>query len=389
MFFRNLLPLALLITACAPKPAPTPIAVAPSPPPSAGSAATIPARDMPRYFVNHETPAATSAAALDAFRAACKSITSREDRSGLTLPADWSAPCTAAAASADAVQFFNANFTAIQFADGKGFATGYFEPEIAASRARAPGYNTPIYKRPLDLVEADLGQFRPEWKGRTLRGKLTGTKITPYPTRADIAAGALAGKNLELAWAADANAAFFLEIQGSGRLRLPDGSIMRIGYDSQNGRDYVAIGRVLKDQGMLNDPVSMHSILGWLRANPEQAPAIRAANPSQIFFRELSNIPPDQGPIGAMGHPLTPKISAAVDPAFTPYGAPLIVELPGQPPVLQIAADTGGAIRGPGRIDMFRGPGEAAAREAGNLASPILIRILLPIAAAERLLGKK
>lgn len=381
-----ILPLLLICVGCAskvPRPS-TPLPPAPPPP-----AASPHVRDLPRRFVNHDTPNTTSPAALDAFRAACKSITSRQDRSGLTRPEDWTAPCAAARGATNAVEFFNTHFTAIRFDDGKGFATGYFEPEIAASRTRAPGYDTPLYRRPPDLVEADLGAFLPEWKGRTLRGRLTGTKIIPYPSRADIAAGALANNSLELAWAADANAAFFLEIQGSGRLRLPDGSIMRIGYDSQNGRDYVAIGRVLKDQGKLQDPVSMDSILGWLRANLEQAPAIRAANPSQIFFRELTNIRPDQGPIGAMGHPLTPKISAAVDPAFTPYGAPLIVELPGQPPVLQIAADTGGAIHGPGRIDMFRGPGETAAKDAGNLASRILIMVLLPSAAADRLLGTK
>jgi membrane-bound lytic murein transglycosylase A len=162
---------------------------------------------------------------------------------------------------------------------------------------------------------------------------------------------------------------------------------MRIGYDSQNGRDYVAIGKVLLDRGDLpKGGVSMDSILAWLRANPEKAPALRAANPSQIFFRELTELRPDQGPIGAMGHPLTPGVSAAVDPAFTPLGAPLLVARPGQLLVLQIAADTGGAIRGPGRIDMFKGPGAAGAAAASDLASPIALRILLPKAAAGRLL---
>jgi membrane-bound lytic murein transglycosylase A len=337
--------------------------------------------------VGHDTPPATGAAALAAFRAACASLTSREDRSGLTRPADWAAPCAAAATATDPRRFFNDHFTAVQQGDGKGFATGYFEPEIAASRAAAPGFATPLYKRPPDLVEADLGAFRTEWKGRTLRGQLKGNKLVPYPDRAAIAAGALKGQGLELAWAADANQAFFLEIQGSGRLRLPDGSIMRIGYDSQNGRDYVAIGKVLLDRGDLpKGGVSMDSILAWLRANPEKAPALRAANPSQIFFRELTELRPDQGPIGAMGHPLTPGVSAAVDPAFTPLGAPLLVARPGQLLVLQIAADTGGAIRGPGRIDMFKGPGAAGAAAASDLASPIALRILLPKAAAGRLL---
>lgn len=373
----------LALTACSPQQETRPGKL-PPPAPEATSA-----RDLPHQIVDHAAPASTDNTALQAFSAACKSITTRPDRSGLTRPTDWVTPCAAAATvGQNAAAFFNTHFTAIQLADGKGFATGYFEPEIAASRTPAPGYATPLYKRPPDLVEADLGEFRTEWQGRILRGQLKGNKIIPYPTREAIAGGALKGQNLELAWAADANAAFFLEIQGSGRLRLPDGQIMRIGYDSQNGRDYVAIGRVLKQQGKLADPITMDSILAWLRANPTDAPAIRAANPSHIFFRELTGIRPDQGPIGAMGHPLTPKVSAAVDPVFTPYGAPLIVERPGQPPVLQVAADTGGAIRGPGRIDMFRGPGEEAAREAGSLASGIRIRILIPKAAAVRLLAE-
>ncbi len=382
----------LLLAACATRtPPPSPPTAPPLPSgPALPASTTGPARatDLPASRVAHDAPAGTGADALAAFRAACPSLARREDRSGLTKPSDWATLCAAAATASDARSFFTAQFTAVRLADGKGFATGYFEPEIAASRVRAPGYVTPLYKRPPDLVDVDLGAFRSEWKGRTLRGRLSGAKVVPYPARADIAAGALAGKGLEIAWAADANEAFFLEIQGSGRLRLPDGRIMRIGYESQNGRDYVAIGKVLKDQGKLQDPVSMASILGWLRANPAQAPAIRAANPSTVFFRELTEIRPDQGPIGAMGHPLTPRVSVAVDPAFTPYGAPLIVALPGQPPVLQVAADTGGAIRGPGRIDMFRGSGTAAAAEAGSLASAIGVLILLPKPAAERLLAR-
>jgi membrane-bound lytic murein transglycosylase A len=374
---------ALLVAGCATTKPPV---TSPKPEPATAATAAS-ARDLKRFFVNHDTPAGTGSAALAAFRAACPSLRRREDRSGLTQPADWVAPCAAAASATNARAFFNDHFTAIRLGDGKGFATGYFEPEIAASRTPAPGYATPFYKRPPDLIEADLGQFRAEWKGRTLRGQLSGNKLVPYPDRAAIAAGALKGQGLELAFAADADQAFFLEIQGSGRLRLPDGSIMRIGYDSQNGRDYVAIGKVLLDRGDLpKGGVSMDSILAWLRAHPDKAPALRAANPSQIFFRELTELRPDQGPIGAMGHPLTPGVSAAVDPAFTPLGAPLLVERPGQPPVIQIAADTGGAIRGAGRIDMFKGPGAAGAAAASNLASPIGILILLPKAAAERLL---
>jgi membrane-bound lytic murein transglycosylase A len=380
---------ALLVAACTTSSPPVAKSTTPAVAPVVAPATSGPgsARDLKRYFVNHDTPVGTGPGALAAFRAACPSLARRDDRSGLTLPGDWTAACAAARTATDPRAFFNDHFTAIQLGDGKGFATGYFEPEIAASRTRTPGYVTPFYKRPPDLIEADLGAFRPEWKGRTLRGRLEGKKLVPYPDRAAIAAGALAGQGLELAYAGDANEAFFLEIQGSGRLRLRDGSIMRIGYDNQNGRDYVAIGKVLLDRGELpQGGVSMDSILAWLRANPDKAPALRAANPSQIFFRELTELRPDQGPIGAMGHPLTPGVSAAVDPVFTPMGAPLIVERPGEPPAIQVAADTGGAIRGAGRIDMFKGPGAAGAAAASNLASPIQILILLPKAAAERLL---
>lgn len=376
---------ALLATGCATT-APPVASQKPLPAPPGGPAPAS-AGDLDVRFVRHDTPAGTNSAALDAFRAACQSLGRRDDRSGLTQPNDWAAPCAAAMTATEARTFFSEHFTAIQLADGRGFATGYFEPEIAASRTPALGYATAFYRRPVDLVEADLGAFRSEWKGRTLRGRLQGNKLVPYHDRSAIAAGALKGQGLELAYAGDANEAFFLEIQGSGRLRLPDGSIMRIGYDGQNGRDYVAIGKVLLDRGDLpKGGVSMDSILAWMRAHPDKAPALRAANPSLIFFRELTELRPNEGPIGAMGHPLTPGVSAAVDPAFTPLGAPLIVERAGQPPALQIAADTGGAIRGAGRIDMFKGPGAAGAAAASNLASPIRIVILLPRSAAARLL---
>ena len=244
----------------------------------------------------------------------------------------------------------------------------------------------PLYRRPPDLVEADLGQFSADLKGRKLRGRIEGKALVPYPDRAAIMAGALAGKGLELAWAADPFEAFFLEIQGSGRLRLADGSIMRIGYETQNGRDYVAIGKVLLDRGDLpRGGVSMESILAWLRANPAKAPALLAANPSTVFFREITG----DGPIGAMGIAVTPQVSVAADPMFIPLGAPLLVTttLPGNIPLtaLMIAQDTGGAIKGANRIDLFRGAGESARAEAGAQSAPAQILVLIPAAAAARL----
>ena len=376
------LALLLLAAACAPQRATAPLATAlPAPVPKApGRAADLPLA-LARLTV---PPNAESARA--AFRKSCRSLQKREDRTGLTQPGDWAAACTAAALPGDAAAFFKTRFTAIAIGTGPGFSTGYYEPEIAGARTAAPGYPVPLYRRPPDLVEADLGQFSADLKGRKLRGRIEGKALAPYPDRAAIMAGALAGKGLELAWAADPFEAFFLEIQGSGRLRLADGSIMRIGYETQNGRDYVAIGKVLLDRGDLpRGGVSMESILAWLRANPAKAPALLAANPSTVFFREITG----DGPIGAMGIAVTPQVSVAADPMFIPLGAPLLVTttLPGNIPLtaLMIAQDTGGAIKGANRIDLFRGAGESARAEAGAQSAPAQILVLIPAAAAARL----
>jgi membrane-bound lytic murein transglycosylase A len=320
-----------------------------------------------------------ASAALAAFRRSCSALQKRVDRSGLTQPGDWAAACTAAATATDTQAFFRDHFRAVTIAGGEGFATGYYEPEIAGSRTPAPGYATPLYRRPPDLVEADLGLFAGDLDGRKLRGRVVEGAFVPYPDRAAIMAGALAGKGLELAWAADPYEAFFLEIQGSGRLRLPDGGTMRIGYAGQNGRKYVAIGKVLIDRGELpKGGANMDAILAWLRSHPAEAPAILAANPSVVFFRELTG----EGPIGAMGVAVTPNVSVAADPAFIPLGAPLIVEttLPGGAPLtaLMVAQDTGGAIKGANRIDLFRGSGPTARAEAGAQAAKARIVLLLP-----------
>ncbi|KPF78457.1 MltA, partial [alpha proteobacterium AAP81b] len=337
-----------LVSAPATSAAPT-VPPAPTPPPPTRAAdlpiAVATAGDLPGADV-----------ALAAFRKSCASLASRDDRSGLTQRDDWLAPCAAAATASDAAAFFADNFTAVTVAgsgerageSGGGFVTGYYEPEIAGSRDPAPGFAVPLYRRPPDLIEADLGAFAADLKGRKLRGRLDGNRLVPYPDRGAIMAGALAGRGLELAWAADPYEAFFLEIQGSGRLRLPDGRLMRIGYDSQNGRPYVAIGRVLIDRGELPPGgANMDSILAWLRSHPAEAPALLAANPSVVFFRELTKTRPDEGPNGALGVALTPGTSVAADPAFVPLGAPLLVTttLPGGVALraLMVAQDTGGA----------------------------------------------
>jgi membrane-bound lytic murein transglycosylase A len=333
-------------------------------------------------------PLPGAAAALAAFRTSCPGLLRREDLSGLTLPAEWQAACDAAATvpPGQADGFFHSELVGVLVADGKGFATGYYEPEIAASLTRQPGYTVPIYRRPPDLIDVPLGEFATSLKGRTVRGRVAGNRLVPYAPRADMDA-ALAGKGLELAYAADPYEAFFLEIQGSGRLRLPDGQVLRIGYDGQNGRDYLAIGRLLVEQGKLErGKAGMAEILAWLRGHPEEAPAILNANPSKIFFRELKG----DGPIGAMGVAVSPRVSVAADPAFIPLGAPLLVETiltrSGQAfTSLMVAQDTGGAIKGANRIDLFLGPGAEAAADAGAQSAPATVMLLIPRAAALRL----
>ena len=307
----------------------------------------------------------------------------RNDQSGLTRGQDWSSACAAAASWPldSAADFFARYFEAVQVGDGKAFATGYFEPEIAASRARGGVYQTPIYRRPPDLVQVDLGQFTDSLKGKTIRGRVDGRSLVPYADRASIETGALAGRGLEIAWAADPVELFFLQVQGSGRLRLPDGSIMRIGYDDQNGRDYTGIGKLMKDRGLIQAG-SMQDIVAWLRANPEQGRAIMNENRSYVFFRELTGA----GPVGAMGVAVTSEATVAADPRYVPLGAPVVLSLDrAEPEGLWIAQDTGGAIKGPNRFDTFWGAGEGARAIAGGMSARGSALLLLPIGTYARL----
>lgn len=320
--------------------------------------------------------------ALAAFRRACPRLRTRTDASGLTTASDWVAAC--ADSGTDARAFFARNFTKVRVADGKGFVTGYFEPEIAALRRPAAGAAA-IYGRPADLIDIDLAAFNPDLKGKTIRGRFDGKAFVPYPDRAAILDGALDGRGLELAWAADPVELFFLQIQGSGRLRFADGSGMRIGYAGQNGRPYVAIGRLLRERGQLEKP-DMPGIIGWIRANPAQGEALMRENPSYVFFRRL----PDSidGPVGSLGVPLLAEGNVAIDPAHMPYGAPVLIDTVvegARRTVFGVAADTGGAIRGVNRIDIFWGHGEDARRIAGGLSADAGVTLLLPNSAAARL----
>jgi membrane-bound lytic murein transglycosylase A len=321
--------------------------------------------------------------AMDSFRTSCPGLVRRNDSSGLTLGADWVPACDAVKTwTGDAISFFAAHMDAVQVGDGKAFATGYFEPEIAGCRTKQPGCEVPVYKRPADLIDVDLGAFSDDLKGKSIRGKVSGTKFVQYDDRAGIENGSLAGRGLEIAYANDAVEFFFLQIQGSGRLKLPDGSVMRIGYESQNGRGYTGIGRLMKDRGLITDG-SMQGIIAYLRANPDEGRKIMQENKSFVFFRELTGA----GPLGAMGYPVVGDASAAVDVKFIPLGAPLWLSMDrAEPNGIWIAQDTGGAIKGANRVDTFWGAGERARGIAGGMSARGAALIFLPKASVARLI---
>ena len=326
-----------------------------------------------------------AAAALQSFRTSCSSLVRRTDNSGLTQGEDWRPSCDASQgwSDNDARQFFESYFEAVQVGDGKAFATGYFEPQIQGSRVRSNNSQVPIYKRPSNLLDVDLGQFSEELKDKRIRGKVDGTKLVPFEERAQIDDGALQGNGLEIAWASDYIEFFFLQIQGSGRVAMPDGSVMRIGYDGQNGRDYTGIGRVMRERGLLADgKTNMQGIVEWLRANPDEGRKIMRENKSYIFFRELTG----PGPLGAMGHPVVARTSVAADRKFVPLGAPVFLDMEHNiADGLWVAQDTGGAIKGANRFDTFWGAGEEAAQIAGGMSSRGQALIFLPKGSVARL----
>ena len=328
---------------------------------------------------------ASAARALAAFRISCPSLVRRTDPTGLTRGADWQGACDAArlVGTGQARTFFAQWFETAQVGDGKAFATGYYEPEIHGSRTRQSGYETPVYGVPGDLVEADLGLFSTDLKGKRVRGRVDGTKFVPYYDRTAIEDGALAGRGLEIAWAADPVEMFFLQVQGSGRLRLPDGGVMRIGYAGQNGRDYTGIGKLMRDRGLIGpDQASMQGLMAWLRANPEQGRAVMRENKSFVFFRELTG----PGPLGAMGLPVTGNASVAADVRFVPLGAPVFLSMDRTDASgLWVAQDTGGAIKGTNRFDTFWGAGDEARAIAGGMSARGTAFLLLPIGTVARI----
>lgn len=260
-----------------------------------------------------------------------------------------------------------------------GLFTGYYEPTLRGAWKRGGIYQTPLWKRPKDLMSADLGDFRPNLKGTRIAGKIVGQRLKPYDDRSEITQGSLNdGRAEPLLWVDDPIDAFFLEIQGSGQVYMGDGSRVRVGYDAQNGHPYTAIGKVLADDGLMERPVTMAKIRAWLSDNPDKAQDIMFRNASFVFFRRLQG----EGPEGAQGVVLAPERSLAVDPVFVPLGAPIWFE-PEQDgtapsPRLVVAQDTGGAIKGPVRGDFFWGSGKKAEERAGAMQSRGTYYILLP-----------
>ncbi|HKT86505.1 MAG TPA: MltA domain-containing protein [Novosphingobium sp.] len=331
-----------------------------------------------------------AAAALAAFRASCPRVTARMDASGLTRPGDWRRACAAAASStpATATRFFSDYFETARVGDGTAFATGYYEPEIAGSRVHLPGYDVPIYGLPPDLVRARAGDAEPLENGRMPLGRYNENgRFIPYYDRAAIEQGALAGRGLEIAWAADPVEVFFLQVQGSGRLRAPDGSIMRIGYAGQNGLPYTGIGALMQDRGLVGSgpgqyPGSMQGIMQYLRDHPAEGASLMRENRSWVFFKELKG----GGPLGALGVPVRARGSVAADPRFVPLGAPVWLDLDrSEADGLWVAQDTGGAIKGANRFDTFWGAGEQARMTAGGMSGRGSALILVPKGTLERL----
>jgi membrane-bound lytic murein transglycosylase A len=284
-------------------------------------------------------------------------------------------------------RWFEANLRPWQLVnpDGSktGLITGYYEPILQGSRTRKTPYTTPLFGVPDDLIVVDLGTLHPELKSMRLRGRIEGRKLIPYYSRAEWTAQQ--DSRMPLLWVNDAIDAFFMEIQGSGQIALDDGNRIRLNYADQNGYPYKSIGRWLIDQGELKpEQASMQGIKDWARKHPERLQELLNVNPSLVFFRE---IPAEgTGPQGAMGLPLTPERSLAVDAKITPLGAPvwLVTSYPNSQPNekplqrLMLAQDTGGAIRGAVRADFYWGSGPDAGAQAGKMKQSGRMWLLLP-----------
>lgn len=302
----------------------------------------------------------------------------------------WRAICADAAKvrpgdTAQARYFFETHFEPLQIKNNQkttGLITGYYEPLLRGAWQPDPQYRVPIYARPPDLVSADLGKFRDDLKGTHIAGRVEDDKLVPYATRREIEAGALKGRSLELLWVDDPIDAFFLHVQGSGQVQMKEGGTVRLAYSGRNGHRYVPIGRELVAAGAMPlEKVTMQSIRAWLAAHPVAGQELMARNHSFVFFR----VKDGDGPVGAQGVVLTPGRSIAVDRKFLPLGIPVWLDTADplkDVPLrrLVMAQDTGSAIVGPVRADLFFGAGVAAAAQAGAMKRPGSVYALRPLA---------
>jgi membrane-bound lytic murein transglycosylase A len=311
----------------------------------------------------------------------------------LAKKSDWKEPCLIArdvdAKNENAVRiFFEAFFVPHQILNGdgtdNGLVTGYYEPLLRGARKRGGAFQTALHRAPDDLLTIDMAGMYPELKGMRLRGRLVGNKIIPYPSRTEmLQTGALSGR--ELLWVDDPIEAFFLQVQGSGRIQMTDTKeTVRVAYADQNGHPYKSIGRYLVDKGeMTLDQASAQNIKAWYAANPTRQQELLNANPSYVFFKEEKLTEPIRGPKGALGVALTSQRSIAVDPQSVPLGAPVFLATtqPGREIPLQrlvMAQDTGGAIKGAVRADYFWGFGADAGEKAGKMKQRGMMWLLLP-----------
>lgn len=281
---------------------------------------------------------------------------------------DWTALCELAKETTDARAFFELLFRPVLIRDGQEMLfTGYFEPELDGSPYRTAKYRFPIYKMPDEAK-----------------------RNRPWLTRRQILnSGVMEGRGLEIAWVDDSVELFFLQIQGSGRVRFPDGRMIRVGYGGANGHEYRSVGRELVRRGIYKaHQVSMQVIRNWVQSNPSDGQELLYHNASYVFFREVSEVPPEKGPLGAMNRSITTLRSVAVDPKFTPLGAPVWIEKTGRGPMnrLMIAQDTGSAIKGAQRADIFYGTGDEAGQTAGSVKDGGRMVVLMPIQRAFALL---
>ncbi len=331
--------------------------------------------------------------ALAAFRRSCDVLMRRPPSAPIGTyagnAADWRKPCLDARAVGsfrdDARAFFEQDFTPHAVNAGEvsdGLFTGYYEPQLRGSRTRHGSYQTPVYGLPSDLVSVDLGSFRDALAGEHIAGRVTGHRLVPYDTRAQIDANGLKTATV-LFYADDPVVVFFLHIQGSGRVMFDDGTVARVAYAGVNGQPYTAIGRTLIAKGALErGKVSLQTIRAWLLAHPDRARAIMESDASFVFFNETALGDPALGSPGAGEVPLTPGASIAVDPRLHPLGIPFFIATTtpqGKPlNALTIAQDIGGAIRGPVRSDIFFGFGNHAETLAGEMKQSGRMYVLIP-----------